>query len=709
MVDLIYVIPSLAGMVLGVALAGNILRKRWDGEVERSLASLLVCIAIIQGGHALALLDGDRVPFWRGVALLGEIIFPILLFKVGMSFIQEQSLEKVQGKIWWYRSLQGVGLLCVGLVFIPSEWVNMEMPWLPFIHQGNVVGIYILLALVLAMAQFEQVLRASQDPLRYQLKFVLIGLGGLGGFEIFQATQFQFFSGWTPEYTLIGGCVTLIAVSCVAYGHRRWQHQEMGRRVSLSPQAMYASLTFLLVGGYFIVVGGLGELVRQTGWKMGDALGVFLLVVGGMAFVVVVASREARAQLRLVIARNFFRSKYDYRVKWLEVTEAFRDCHSVDLILDTLCELVSRTFAADRVTIWMVYESDGRYHQVRSINTEQPPDPLEPTHPIVSPLLNAEGVLASPKEEDQGPECLEFVRRTHAVLYAPLRVKGTLLGFVTLSEEMGHSPYSVDDFDLLQAIAHHASIVLMQIKLMDEQTTAAKWEAVSRFAAFYVHDLKTLTAGLSMVAQNAAVHGHDPAFQQSAIQTIRNIVPKMTDLMSKLSKQARSLEKPPPVALEPANLNEIVEHTLKALPNGSRQPEVTLADRLPPVQLAPGPFQQVILNLLQNARQSAGEEGRVMMETRLMNGQVELQIVNSGPAIPEARLRTLFQPFQTTKKDGFGIGLHQCKTIVEQCQGTIRVESQEGQPTRVCITLPQSVDSEGQTTVTEKMERSRLA
>ncbi len=67
---------------------------------------------------------------------------------------------------------------------------------------------------------------------------------------------------------------------------------------------------------------------------------------------------------------------------------------------------------------------------------------------------------------------------------------------------------------------------------------------------------------------------------------------------------------------------------------------------------------------------------------------MRVQVVDNGPGIPSDRLRTLFHPFQTTKVGGLGIGLYQCKQIVESHQGTIHILSRVGEGTTVCVTLP---------------------
>jgi len=692
-VSTIWPVPLFASIVASLLLAGVILLKRRHGAVGRFLIVVLGAMAWIQTCTALGLVDSARMPTWKHMALFGEIVFPIALFKVSASFINEKEKNVALPVLWRFRALAGLGLVCTIFLLVPFGIPGgiSDSTFSGTISSafGKFIGIFILVSLVMALAQLEQVLRASRDPLRYQIKFVVMGLGGLAGFSILQASGLEVFAGWSTEYAFASGMVTLLSVGLMAYGFGRWHLQDINRVVYISPQALYTSLTFLIVGGYFIVVGGLGEIVRRTGWEMGDALGLLLVFIAVMGLVAIIFSRQARAELRLFIAKHFYRSKYDYRLKWFEVMDAFRACDSVNSILDNFLELLIQTFGAERVTIWLAYEADGRFHQVRSTDLQSPPDPLEAAHPLVVELLASNGIVElSPAEETTRPVWNPFMQATQAVLCVPLRTPDELHGFVTLSQEFGNDRYRQDDFDLLRSITHYVTIQLSQAKLTEARTAAAKWEAVSRFAAFYLHDLKTLVAGLSLVTQNAQVHGKDPAFQESAMQTVTNTVRKMTGVINKLSSQARSLANPDPESFHRVNINDVIVDAIHSLKEGIRKPVLSMASSLSPVSIAPNQFKQLLMNLVLNARQSAGENGEIRITTEQVNGAVSVTIADSGSGIPDSQLRTLFQPFQTTKPDGFGLGLYQCKAIIEQSRGKIRVESQEGQGTHISITLP---------------------
>ncbi len=685
---LVWLTPLFFSALACLLLAGVILLKRSRGPVEKALVAVLGTTAWIQAGTTLGILDSDGVLMWKQVTMAGEIMFPVALYKVGTAFISEHQHEKHSETTWRFRGLCTLSIFCVMSLWIPFFLPSWEHHPL-FSLQGKVISLFILVALVVGLAQLEQVLRASRDPLRYQIKFVIIGLGSLAGFAIIKSSQLDIFLHGNEGFVLAEGLITFVSISLVGFGLRRWHFFDLSRAVYISPQALYTSMTLLIVGGYFMVVGGVGELIRRTDWALGESIGVLVVFLASMALIVVLSSRQVRTELRLLLARHFLRSKYDYRLKWIEVTDAFRTCDSIDSILDNCLELMMRTFGAQHVTTWLRYEADGRFHQVRSANIEAPPQPLALNHPIYDMLQSGDEIIELSRPDiTESPEWKSFLNSTQALLCIPLRTTDALHGFITLSRQFGNRYYQQDDFDLITSITHYVSVQLTHAKLSEERTATAKWEAVSRFSAFYLHDLKTLIAGLSMVAQNAKTLGHDPAFQESAMRTVTNTVTKLNGLISKLSVQSKSVTVEQAESFHTVNINDIIIEAIRSLSTSMQEPAISMKEALPPVSIVPDQFKQLFMNLMMNASQSAGDSGEVHIRTDATEGQVAITIADSGPGIPPSQLRTLFQPFKTTKKDGFGIGLYQCKAIVEQSKGSIRIESEEGHGTQVHILLP---------------------
>jgi signal transduction histidine kinase len=118
---------------------------------------------------------------------------------------------------------------------------------------------------------------------------------------------------------------------------------------------------------------------------------------------------------------------------------------------------------------------------------------------------------------------------------------------------------------------------------------------------------------------------------------------------------------------------------------------------VPRVSANPCQLQQVLLNLLVNARQAMPDGGRLILRLAhdQITGFVDLGVRDTGCGMPPDVMRRMFEPHFTTKtgpdatgKGGSGLGLATCREIVEAHRGRIRVESALGRGTAVTIRLP---------------------
>jgi signal transduction histidine kinase len=116
----------------------------------------------------------------------------------------------------------------------------------------------------------------------------------------------------------------------------------------------------------------------------------------------------------------------------------------------------------------------------------------------------------------------------------------------------------------------------------------------------------------------------------------------------------------------------------------------------PVAPVIPGQIEQILVNLVINARQAMPRGGRLLIEVRENSaaGMAEVRIADSGVGISPDRLRLIFEPFYTTKEPdenghgGTGLGLSVCRQIIEQHHGRIRVESVVGKGSTFTVKLP---------------------
>ncbi|MDR4459483.1 MAG: ATP-binding protein [Nitrospirales bacterium] len=705
-------IPSILTAGVSMFLATIIFVKRKDGPHFFPLFLLMAVMILIHGLNGIQDVFAVHLLISKKFIFIGEVILPVMIGYVGYSLLQEFSANSLAlGGGWWKIIAGGAALLAMLIMAIPDGFmqVNPEGEIVFRTPEGLMIWGFIVLASCVGIFQLERILHSFPDPLQYRLKYVLIGLGGLACISIAQAIHLVVDSVWKQEDVWAGGIASFSSLAVLGLGLKRWQGSQLTQKIQVSHHALYASLAVVCVSVYFVLVAMVTAVVQQTDWEVKESLAMVLMFLAVMGLVVATLSRRIRAEFQQVVSRHFFKAKYDYREKWLEVTESFAACQDVQQILNRYLEWLSRTFRTSRVTIWKFFDVDGRYHQIRKerrrrklTENDRSPDsldaiPIPETHPLIYQLKAQQEPLLVQVGQRSAEDWREFLDVTRAHVCVPLATEqGRLLGFCTLSQESVHEGYDQEDLDLLRAIAHHVTMLLIQFELVEERGSSAKWEAVHRFSAFYLHDLKNLASSLSLVAQNAAQYGSNSEFQISAMQTVKNTSQRIMDLMEELSRQAKEPNLTEGFATESVDMNLLIKDLLTAVNDPGCQPNFSPGLEVPVLQLKKEAIKQVLLNLILNARQATGQTGTIDISTAYDGKQVIVELVDTGEGMSVTELEKIFQPFKSSKKNGLGVGLFQCKRIVEDHHGVIHIESQEGRGTTVIITFPvQSADNAG--------------
>jgi putative PEP-CTERM system histidine kinase len=355
--------------------------------------------------------------------------------------------------------------------------------------------------------------------------------------------------------------------------------------------------------------------------------------------------------------------------------------------------MVSETLETLSVSIWLIDEREEHLFLGGSTGfSGKEAENLKITGESARALIQAMGQLSSPLDLRKSTGHGETLQETRIDLCVPLRAAGNLVGILTLGEKVSNEPFSFEDLELLKTVADQAAANLLTLQLGTRLQQAKEMEAFQVMSAFFVHDLKNLASRLSLVTQNLPVHFNNPDFRNDALRTISQSLEKINGMCGRLSLLSQKLELQP----REVDLNEVVKNVLAGLDNLLQAKPVADLNPLPKLLLDPEQIQKVLTNLLLNANEAIRNGESIHVSTGQQGNFAALSVTDNGCGMSKDFINgLLFRPFQTTKKQGMGIGLFHSKQIIEAHQGRIEVESEEGKGSTFRVLLPLKIEHGG--------------
>jgi putative PEP-CTERM system histidine kinase len=560
------------------------------------------------------------------------------------------------------------------------------------------VGLHLtfLLTAVLMLMNLEATFRAAVGTMRWRIKFMVLGLGLLFVVRLYTGTQALLYNGSRLSLQVVNAGALCLAGGLIAWALLR--SKVFATEIYPSQTVLHRSLVVLLAGVYLLIVGVLAEVVTRLGGVAAFPLKAFLVLVAVVLLSMLFLSDRVQQRTKRFISRHFHRPLYDYRTLWMAFTERTTSLLDEGELCRAFARAISETFDVLSVTVWLLDPKTQRLTFVASTSLPESKalDLMDP-HADQSELVAVMRAKPYPIDIDQTDERWSAVLKRCNPDYfgkgghrlcVPLVAGGEPVGVITLADRVSGVPFTVEDFDLLKCIGDQVAAGLLNIQLSQRLLQAKEMEAFQTMSAFLVHDLKNTASTLSLLLQNLQTHFDDPAFRQDALRAVSKSVNHINDLISRLSLLRHKLEIKPVAA----DLNEVVGRVLSELERDGAVVWEKELRPLPPVRFDPEQIQKVVLNLFLNAKDAVGTNGRIRVETAQREGWAVLSVADNGCGMSADFLaRSLFRPFQTTKKNGTGIGMFHTKMIVEAHRGRIEAESQVGKGTTFRVRLPLGV------------------
>jgi two-component system nitrogen regulation sensor histidine kinase NtrY len=249
--------------------------------------------------------------------------------------------------------------------------------------------------------------------------------------------------------------------------------------------------------------------------------------------------------------------------------------------------------------------------------------------------------------------------------------------------------------DEIGAVAKAFNFMMEDLRTSKERLVIAEriaaWQEIARRLA---HEIKNPLTPIQMAMDTLRKtwKKQHPSFGEILEESTTTVMEE-ADRLKKIVSEFSGFARMPKPEFQRLDLNELVRSAL-ALYQGAAPIEIQLSPQLPRIDADKNQLNQVVLNLVENARDAVGQrgDGRITVSTRLgeASDRVMLVVEDNGPGIPVDLKDKVFAPYFTTKhtKGGTGLGLAIVHRIVSDHGGRIAVVDAPGGGARFAIELP---------------------
>lgn len=467
--------------------------------------------------------------------------------------------------------------------------------------------------------------------------------------------------------------------------------------VIITRKGAYSSIVVVLFGLYFLIVGGIGEVLVKYNFDDGMFFSVVVLLLMLITFFILVISQTFRSRLKRVTEATSprFSGRSPYEAEWKEFAEEVSVTLKLDAIYSRTARLIHRLLKindsffvikeADENSNLTLYCGDGIERGISARRLDLLIDWLYRSgKPVEVSTLNEKALKEAAQLSDLNTD-IDF----EPFLLVPFIARQKLLGFWGIGKHGSGRELSSEEIGFVEAAANPVALTILAARMTDELLVSREIESFHRFSSFVLHDLKNSVGMLSMLLQNAGKNMDNPEFQQAALVTIQKAVERQRKIISRLT--ADKVDEKLSLAILPVTdiINEAVDRmrldTVKSveLELDINADQTVYADR--------EKLGSVFDNLMMNALEAMPEGGALAISSVASRDKdmTGISFKDSGTGMDREFISTrLYKPFSSTKKHGLGIGMYQSREIILAHKGYLEVMSEPGQGTEFIVHLP---------------------
>jgi putative PEP-CTERM system histidine kinase len=590
----------------------------------------------------------------------------------------------------------------INMIYAALAFVLISQPILDVLASGLVMGskgsAYAMQSAILmrmifgagALVLVHNLYSVSSPGTRSGLSLPMAALAAIWTFDLNLYTISYLTSEISAELVSTRGLATALLAPIFVMATRR----NSDWRLQLSRTVAFQSASLLAIGAYLIAMVVLASAIEMIGGTYAGLAQLTLIFGMSISALLILPSGRFKAWLNVIIVKNFFQHRYDYRSEWMRFADTIGfPSHDAAPFYERVVKSLADIFDSPGGLIF-VPNDEGRLTLQARWNWSTAQIPANCVTSQTMPYFESTGYILAMDDMRAGkddrcdpravPQWLYDEDRAWAVV--PLVHFGKLAGLAVLSRPRLPRALDWEDLDMLRVVGRQLASYLAEAVSQQALAENRQFEQFNRRFAFVMHDIKNLVSQLSILARNAEKHADKPEFQADMVDTLRSSVDKMNELLARLSQHNKTKHNPPTaIDIGEAVMNAVHSSRLLYPVEAQLGPGLfALAD--------PSRVETIIGHLVQNAIEATHDGAPVKITCRSQGNQVAVNIIDTGIGMSESFIAgQLFKPFESTKQSGFGIGAYEARVLALSMGGNLRVDSRPCKGTVFTLLLPSAI------------------
>ncbi|MBD3422789.1 MAG: hypothetical protein GF398_21970 [Chitinivibrionales bacterium] len=704
----------IASSLVTIPLFFSLRFKNYRKREILALLGVLMCYPVYALSYYLLLYVkpfGYTILPLLNSGLIATVLLNLFLVELARSFLYHRTdLLRIRkfiaiDSVWIIRLLSAAAIVVVAATSWAGPGMMAEQEVLHLRAWGTYVFIGIFFSIIYLLYMLEMAYRHTTLHFKRIGRIFFLACGIISVFHLVFVVRVILLEQIPFNYLKAGIGIGGVVIPAVFIGLLRLRVGSY--EVALSRESIYSSITLFICGAILLGLGIAVYALRQFGLHFDDFELFFAIFTLAFFGVLALSSEQMRMRIRRFANRHVFQRKYDYRNQFFRLHQTYM---AGDVLEDSIATLVNNlkyAMSLDDVFVYTLNEINGNF-DLRNATIED--KTISGDGPLAEAFNDDAAYLNFSQKNLLAHEALvyqsyhDLFDKLHVKAIFPIRSEEEFYGFVLVCSKNA-KPVDEEDISLIEVFTVSIGNVFFRYKLLKEHLEQKQFESFNHVASFIIHDIKNQVGTLSLLTNNARKNINNPDFQKSLLRSLESCTAQLKTLVAKLS----SPPKEEAIEIGELNLAEVIHDVLDNSGLDTEESVIVIkdiADELTGKADAKALF-FILKNLVTNALEAIDYHGtlsihlgacefmaqeqidQLRMSTNFISSFAKYIIVeDNGRGMSEDFVQTrLFHPFSSTKDKGIGIGLYQCKSLVEKMHGALLCTSELGIGTKFCILL----------------------